>query len=292
MSIWKSKPTILNYWDDTFDYVMSIDENGTTHLKGINKIKRKDPINFMRAAVADKSLYMHDRWFTISGIVFKKENFPPFRDSINSIKYNYWNEGLYKYKSGERRVVFHSREIRRKEGPFNPKLINFSEFVTDLSELINKSNYKIYSSSIDKVSHVYKYTYPYEVYDLCLNFIIERYCRQLNREGKKGILLLESRGKREDEEILRYLTNLLMNGNNFHGKEHFSNIVGVYFNPKWCLLKNNGKASFIQLELTDLVSFPIFKYMKTNNKDLSFRTIENKLDNAPYYQGYGIKKFP
>ncbi|WP_026688800.1 DUF3800 domain-containing protein [Alteribacter aurantiacus] len=291
MTNWDKRPTIINEWTEDFDYIMSIDENGTNDLNGMKMLKRNKPLEFMRAVI-NESLYKHDRWFTISGIVLKKEDFNSFKDSVNTIKFHYWRDGLYNYKNGERRVVFHSREIRRKEGPFNPKLINFNDFLIDLTDMICNANYKIYSSSIDKINHVNQYANPYEVYDLCLNFIIERYCRQLNREGKKGILMLEARGKNEDKAVLTYLVNLLSNGNNYHDSSHFSNIVGVYFNEKWCFSKNKGKASFIQLELTDLVSFPIFKYMKTGEKDRAFEAIESKLDNAPYYMGHGIKRFP
>lgn len=44
------------------------------------------------------------------------------------------------------------------------------------------------------------------------------------------------------------------------------------------------------IELADLCSYPIFKYIKTGQKDIAFKTIENKLMGYPEYEGKGIIK--
>ena len=288
---WRSRPTIIDNWPGDIDKIIAIDENGTCDLNSIKKIFKNDSVKLLKA-YKDTSKYMHERWFTITGVVLKKVDFPNFKEEVNAIKYRHWDNGIYDYKSGKRRVVFHSREIRRKEGPFNPKVVDYAQLQNDISLMIKSTDFRIYSSSIDKINHVFTYSKPFHVYNLNLNFIIERFCWELNRNNESGIILLESRGKKEDLRILRYLTNLIDNGNNFKSKEHFSGIKGVYFNPKWCLEKNKGKASYILLELADVVSYPIFKYTKTNNKDKAFLTFEDKIYNYPYYNGYGLKKFP
>jgi hypothetical protein len=287
---WKSRPTLIDMWGEEIDTIMAIDENGTNDLKGIRKIIKQDLLKDLFHK--DELLPIQDRWFTISGVIFKREDFPAFRDSVNTIKYAHWDDGKFKYKGNERRVVFHSRDIRKKEGPFNPKLINYSDFMTDVSSMIDQTDFNIISSSIDKLEHVLKYMHnAYPVYDLCLEFIVERYCRELRKENKTGMLLLESRGKKEDAKILKHLVNLFKNGNNFWQPHHFDCIKGVYFNPKWSH-KHKKQASFILLELADLVSYPIFKYVTTDKKDRAFEIVEQKLKNYPFYNGYGIKKFP
>lgn len=291
MDEWRIRPTLIEEWPPEIDKIIAIDENGNSELTDVQKLFKGKPLEKMKACM-DMNAYMHERWFTITGIVMKRPDFPIFKESINKIKYKHWDEGIYKYKNGERRVVLHSREIRRKEGPFNPRLINYSVLVNDIASMINNTNFKIYSSSIDKIQHISRYAYPFHVYDLNLNFIIERFCWELIRKKETGLILLESRGEKEDMKILKYLVNLLNNGNNYKPKEHFSRIKGVFFNPKWCFGKNNGKASFILLELADLVSYPIFKYAKTGIKDQAFLALERKLVNFPVYNGYGLKMFP
>lgn len=291
MKDWRIRPTLIEEWDESIDYIMAIDENGTTDLEEVRNLFNGNIFDLFVASNS-QSRYKHDRWFTISGVIMDRDNFPSFRHSINLIKYAYWQDGIFKYKQGERRVVFHSRDIRKREGPFNPKLIDYPSFINDISTFIQNQNFEILSASIDKIKHITTYSRPFHVYNLCLDFIVERFCRKLNYLNKDGILVLEARGKREDAEILRHLVRLLDNGNNFHNSEHFNRIKGVYFNPKWCFTKNNGKASYVILELADLVSFPIHKFIKLRTKDLAFTTLEPKLLNYPNYIGYGIKEFP
>lgn len=233
----------------------------------------------------------NDRWFTISGIELKRSNYRQFIDLINSVKYGHWNDGCFQYKSGNHRVVFHSREIRKRIGPFNPKLLNYGELMNDITSVIDKTPFDIYSSSIDKAMHLFKYTNPFPVYNLCMEFILERYCRSLNSTGESGILLLESRGKKEDAEVLTYLTKLIEKGNKFFTCDDFSCIKGIYFNPKWSV-KHQKKMSFPILELADLVSYPIHKFVKLNTKDLAYQVVEKKIKNYPIVNGYGLKIFP
>ncbi|MFF1993255.1 DUF3800 domain-containing protein [Bacillus mycoides] len=289
MSDWRNRPTLIENWNKDIDTFMAIDENGTTDFKGIQKKVKED----FFSTFGDQSdiVLPHDRWFTITGVVMERNNFVSFKNTMNSIKYGYWNEGKYQYKKGLQRVVLHSREIRKKEGPFNPKVVNYGELMGDISSLVEKTNFKIFSSSIDKLMHILSYSNPFPVYNLCLEFIVERYCRYLRGSGKTGMLLLESRGKKEDKIILEHLVDLLENGNRYWGAEDFQCIKGVYFNPKWCFKQENQK-SFILLELTDLVSYPIFKYVSVDKKDRAFEVIEQKIHNYPQYSGYGLKKFP
>ncbi|MGG3383093.1 DUF3800 domain-containing protein [Heyndrickxia faecalis] len=281
MPNWWERPTLIENWDQSFDSILAIDENGTIDLNGVRK-------NIMKI-YPDKT--HNDRWFTITGVDMERDNFVRFRDSINTVKYAYWNKGCFNYKSGEKRVVFHSREIRKKQGPFNPKIIDYDKFIMDVTEMIMNTQFEIFSSSIDKARHLIKYETPYPVYNLCLEFILERYCRKLRETEKSGIILLESRGKKEDKEILGYLTKLLKNGNRYWTCDDFSCIKGVYFNPKWSA-RHGKKASFILLELADMVSYPIHKYVKLDKKDLAYQAIEKKIANYPAVKGYGLKVFP
>ncbi|WP_019123722.1 DUF3800 domain-containing protein [Brevibacillus massiliensis] len=279
---WRSRPTLIDNWDDSIDTVMSLDENGTTDLAGIRKQIAKTFLN--PSAITD-------RWFTITGVVLNRNDFPNFRDKIVSVKHAHWSDGKYEYKTGTKRVVFHSSEIRKKVGPFNPKVIDYEQFMTDISSLISETPVTVYSASIDKYRHVLQYAYPYHVYTLCLEFIIERYCRQLRANGKTGMLLLESRGKKEDAEVLKFLVDFLDRGNRYYSADQLSCIKGVYFNPKWSSLYN-GQASFVTLELADLISYPIHKYVRSNVKDKAYEIVEKKLFNHPFPVGYGLKTFP
>ena len=56
---------------------------------------------------------------------------------------------------------------------------------------------------------------------------------------------------------------------------------------------SHGKTStYCGLELADLCSYPIHKFVKYNKKDKAFLAIENKIDCFPNYINKGLKIFP
>lgn len=265
---WRARPVILNDIKGDVDYILAIDENGIPSLKDL-----LHPKNDLL------------QWFTITGVVFTRNNLKSFLENITEIKNKYWENGCFNKK----KVVFHSRDIRKKIGPFNPKLINYEQFLEDLKELVTDNEYTIYSSSIDKFAHVRSYITPFPVYDLCLEFLLERYCYKLNSKNKKGIIVVESRGEKENKLLLDTALKIMTYGNRYHESSFFSNIEGIYFNPK---RTKDKKLSYPQLELADTVSYFIHNYVKTNNKCNNFLSIESKLYNFPNYNGYGMKIFP
>lgn len=115
---------------------------------------------------------------------------------------------------------------------------------------------------------------------------------ELNRKQKNGIIILESRGRKEDMFVLKRLIEVLDKGNYFHENNHFGRMKGIFFNPKWSARMNN-QGTYVLLELADLVSFPIHKYIRTTyKKDKAFETVEKKFSSYPNYNGRGLKEFP
>lgn len=276
---WRERPTVIDEIDDSVDSILSLDENGITDLKGVRK-------NIIDVA---SNREHPDRWFTISGVSINREDYEDFKDLMRTVKYKHWHDGCFDYKKENRRIVFHSRDIRKRVGPFNPNLINYPKLMDDISNIVIDTKFTVFSASIDKAAHILKYSNPFPVYNLCLEFILERYCRSL--DGRTGILLLEARGKKEDAVILNHLKKLLENGNRYWSSQDFSCIKGVYFNPKWSK-RHKKKMSYISLELADLVSYPIHKYVKLGVRDQAYEIVEKKILNYPNVKGYGLKIFP
>lgn len=278
---WRNRPTYKDNLSDNVDYVMFIDENGDTSFKYIKKCIKEEidvPIS--------------DRFFTVTGCIVEKEGLKYIKKNIMELKYNHWENGLYTYKDKEeKRVCLHSSEIRGEKGPFSRNAINRSDFLHELTDFMSDLDIKILSSSIDKERHIKSYSNPYHPYHLCLKFILERFVKYYMKGNKTGIIILESRGKREDKHILNYIKELIDNGSEYVNTDEFRKIKGVYFNPKWCK-KSNNKKSYFGLEITDLVSHPIHKFCTKNEKDRAYECIENKIYGYPSYVGKGIKIFP
>jgi hypothetical protein len=278
---WCVRPTSIDEWPTDIDYTIFIDENNDPNLKSIvNKINNNEEISNI------------ERYFTITACVIGKGNFIAAKKNITQLKNNYWRDGKFTYSSKVKRVIFHSREIRNKAKAFSPRTINYNKFLDDLTDFISSTQMYIISSTIDKCAHCKKYNIPFHPYNLCLDFILERLVTCiLNRENKKGIIILEARGKKEDKFILKHMKDTLNNGTYYVSTEKFQNISGVYFNPKWCK-QSNEQMSYFGLEIADLVSYPIHKYIRDGHKDSAFESFENKFLGYPSYEGIGLKVFP
>lgn len=113
---WKLVPTPLNNKVlAATNNLIAIDETGTPTLKGINNNTPTSKI-----------------WFGITGIIIDKTKINSIAKDVIVLKEKYWQNGIY----NEQRVVFHSRNIRKREGAFNPKLINYNEFRNDLNKML------------------------------------------------------------------------------------------------------------------------------------------------------------
>lgn len=254
----------------TIDFIISIDETGTPTLKNVN------------AATPNSKA-----WFCLTGILIDKGIINESAKKITLLKEKYWIDGIYNSK----RVVFHSRDIRKRVGPFNPKIIDYNSFRNDLDEFITDIPVEIVSSLINKKMHVQKYYHPRPTYSLALEFLLERICFKLNWRNSTGVIFLESRGRREDAELLQKINLLLKHGNKFQPPKFFSCIEGVYFNRK---RTQNGVKSYWPLEIADMISYRIFheKTLSSSDNSQRFNDIEHKLMYYPDYNNKGIKIFP
>lgn len=290
MDEWKKRPWILEYWPEDVDYIMFMDENNTPDLKDVIKKVKNTGVNLTAGAEYD----INKRFFTVTGCILERKDFPQTRQNILYLKNKHWESGMYYCNKSEtyKRVCFHSNEIRKSFNHFSNNIINRAQFLNDLNKFIVETPFTIISATLDKVAHVINYTNPEHPYNLCLVFILERFARYfLYRRNKTGMIVLEAVGKKEDKLTLQHLIRILNNGTNYCSAKEYSHIKGVYFNPKWSARRENA-ASFFGLELADLVSYPIHKYWRTGEKDFAFTCFEHKIYGYPGRMNYGLIKFP
>ena len=281
MSRWYEKPTRILALKKDIDYIMCIDENGSSNnltyvLKQISN---------------EKELSEDDKYFTITGCIFTREEYINSKKMIKTLKNKYWNNGMYydNKSKREKAVCFHSREIRKHDNCFNDHVINYNEFMIDLSDTMKDIKCKIISISINLYEYL-KRGYTHNVYNVAFDFLLERYIYD-TENSKKGIIMLEARGKDEDKELLEHISKVINHtGTKKISKEELkSKIVGVYFNPKW---NKEYSSTYVGLEITDLFSYPIHKFVKRNKKDKAFLMFEDKIVGYPNYKNKGIKIFP
>lgn len=159
----------------------------------------------------------------------------------------------------------------------------------DLTNAMINIQCKIISISINLYEYL-KRGYTHNVYNVAFDFLLERYIYATSG-NKKVIIMLEARGKEEDSELLEHISKVIRKTGtkSIKSSELKNKIKGVYFNPKW---NEEYSSTYTGLEITDLYSYPIHKFIKRNKKDQAFLTYENKIVGYPNYNNKGIKVFP
>lgn len=268
---WKDKPTSIDKCDlSDIQYVIAMDETGTPTLKNISDIT---PLT--------RSL------FTLTGLIIETQTINPLAHDILQIKNKYWENGMY----NNNRVIFHSRDIRKKQGPYNPRAIDYFKFRDDLNSFLTAAPVNVCAACIDKPAHKRRYhSYSNPVYQLSLGFILERLTYRLRWINESCVIFLESRGHKEDTALLSEITQILENGSRYVSSSAFGCIKGIYFNKK---LNEQKNKSYWPLELADIVSYRIHCAVRSKNfKSTDFLAIRQKLLDYPQFKGHGLKVFP
>lgn len=276
---WTEKPIMQRNWNSNIDYVVFLDENNCEDMTNIaNKISRNIPVT------------NDEKFFTLTGCIISKAEYAKLRNDFLDLKNKYWVNGKYTNKYEKQSYVcFHSNDIRRKQLPFSPALIDCNIFGNELFKTIQNIDFKIISITINIYDYLLQ-NYKFSLYHTSFDFLLERLIYTMP-SNKKIALMLEARGKKEDKRLHEHICSVITSNGvkNITSSELSHKIVGVYFNPKW---KGNDMPPFAGLELADLCSYPIHKFIKTGNKDNLFLAIEQKIDCYPNYMGKGVKVFP
>ena len=278
---WYDYPQKIYFWDKDVDYAMFVDENGIN--SNIN--------NVFKRMINNESINEDDRYFTITGCIFTKNNFKKINERICKLKNKYWEDGMYfdsKNKKGKY-VCFHSRDIRRHDGAFNDKLIKHNEFINDLTKLLEKIDCKVISVSIDLWQYL-KMGNLSDVYEVAFDLLLERYMYVIDN-NKNGIVMLEARGKKEDKKLLKHICEVIYNNerSGMISNKLKLKIAGVFFNPKW---DKEYSATFMGIEIADLFSYPIHQFVKYKKKNPAFDVLESKIEGFPNYLNKGIIIYP
>lgn len=256
---------MLKNWPDNINYILFVDESGT---EGLNNIDLNYPIMVLCGCLIDKENYQFlKKYFQL----LKKEFWPP--------------NGKFKNKD----VCLISNHIRREKGPFGPQFLSKetkSNFYEKLNDIIQGVIFQIFASIIDKKKLCEKYRNPVNPYNIAFKFIIERAI--YNCKNKKMLIVIESRGKKENKNLISIYDDFKNNGTEFVNPYQFKKTINdIKFLPKW---SSEGEV-YSGIELADLCAYPIgTSYLGRINK--ASEIIIPKIFNYPEHLGYGLKIFP
>lgn len=189
--------------------------------------------------------------FVLCGIILSESQYQVVIQKMQGIKKRFW---------GDKKVIVHSRDIRKCEKEFQ---ILFDqdikkEFYATINDLVASSDYTIIASAINKENHIKQYgKLASDVYEIALSFIMERSVFLLDDvPGKPHQLdvVIEQRGKREDARLHEHFQRLCSRGTGYVSPER----IQAYCQS----IVFKSKADDVNgLQLADLIAYPVARYV-------------------------------
>jgi hypothetical protein len=242
---------------DSGDYLVFVDESGD---HGLERIDPQYPVFVLAFCIIAKQVY--------SRVLLP---------AVTEFKFKHF---------GHDQIVFHERDIRKDLGDFSilREKHRKAAFLEELGTLIDATAMVVIASAIRKDQLVDRYSRPNNPYVIALEFGLERVARWLERrQQEKTMVILECRGKREDDELELEFRRVCAGGN--YRNEVFP--MEPRFVPK--------AANVPGLQMADLIARPIGRHiLDPQQPNRAFDVIRKKLDRSPAgaIDGWGIKVFP
>lgn len=205
------------------------------------------------------------------------ENYPFFVLAFCVFHKRYYSEkvvpALEKFKFnhfGHDHVVLHEHEIRKEKGFFTffRDREHKSAFITELTSIIEESNFILMSCVIDKIALRNKNGVTSNPYHIALGFCLEtlfEFMQEKKQEQKTTHVVVECRGDKEDKE-LELEFRRICDGDNDLG-------IALPFN----IVFANKQANSSGLQLADLVARPIgFSVIRPDQPNRAYEVLKRK----------------
>jgi Protein of unknown function (DUF3800) len=209
------------------DYLLFIDECGDPSLKNINSIFPN---------------------FVLLGLLIEKKEYDKVVERINSLKLEIF---------GSTEVIFHSRDIRKCEGPF-AKLFDLQlkeVFYKKLNSILEEAVFDVIAVAIKKEEFIKMYgKLSDDPYSLSLSSLLEKAVNLVDNNGGRISVKIESRGRKEDDILQKRYNRFLDIGSNNVSSEALKQIlIEMAFRKK---IQND-----CGLQLADLCAYPVARHI-------------------------------
>jgi hypothetical protein len=167
---------------DKDEYVLFIDETGTASPKDI-----------------------HSDYYILAGCAVKETERQKLKIVADQIKYKYWSDTD---------IVFHSREIGRKENDFSilGRHATFTKFLIDLEDVLAKRDFHMFFVLVDKAKAKKLNWNDIKIYKETSNRIVEQFLMFLMSQKARGKIVVEAATAQKDFYFHRALNAYLAGG--------------------------------------------------------------------------------
>lgn len=243
----------------SYDF-LCLDEFGTPNLSEFYNKSKEDVKNYSKRS-----------HFGISGVIIPGAIYPSLNIKGRKIQEKIFGLDTF--------MPFHYSEILHNSGNFSVLGKHTNKrvsLIANLNNLIKGTNFKIISNFVDKKiialnlgkyhdgklaaiskikPNISKASEPRNInlYEVSLKFIISEFYRYLIDKHKRGLIITEARGEKEDKLLLDTFYHYQRNGAGIlSGKEIRETISDLLIIRK--------TQNHIGLQLADMVCFPIYDY--------------------------------
>lgn len=167
-------------------------------------------------------------------------------------------------------VVLHEHEIRKEKGSFNFFATRHekNDFLNELTEIIEASNFVLISCAIDKNQLRDKAGVQSHPYNIALGFCLEtlyEFLQEKNQQQQLTHVVFECRGKKEDNELELEFRRICDGANKLGIRLPFD----IVFADK--------KVNSTGLQLADLVARPVgMRVLKPQQENRAFSVLKRK----------------
>ena len=139
------------------------------------------------------------------------------------------------------------------------------QFITDLNNLIAKASFSVIGTVIQKNDLIDRNENPPNPYNIALKYCMKdllSFLLEQNQQGKLIHVVLEHRGKKEDQDLKQEFQNVA------------SSIDQMGFEPKFAMKPTNSTG----LQFADLTARPMAqRVLRPQQRNRPFKAIEDKL---------------
>lgn len=241
------------------DYIVYVDESGD---HGLLNVDPNYPVFVLAFCVFAKADYL-------TGII----------PAVQEFKFRHFGHDM---------VILHETDIRKDRGPFS--FLKSRElkahFINELTDIVAAAPFSLVCTVIDKTALLRRYARPENPYHIALGFGLERIYRLLQGLGQDDHtthVVVENRGKREDDELELEFRRIVDGANYFNKRLPFE----IVFADK--------RSNSAGLQLADLVARPVgLSVIRPEQANRAYEVLKDKFysDGQGRFEGRGLKCFP
>ena len=224
----------------------------------------------------DHTLEIVDRDFPIFALTMFICNVQDYREKIVPAVY-----ALKMDFFGHEGYVLHSRDIRKRQGPFKflGDPAKRRAFYERINQVMRGQPYSLITTVIRKQVHRDRYGKMADnPYGLAMDFSLERLLPLLESKGQTSVkLVAEARGRKENKDLELSFLRTVNNGTYYVSAQRFK---AVNFDLKFF----DKGANLVGTQLADLAAYPTARYVLNPDKPHpSYEIIRDK-----FYRGTGL----